>query len=527
MDIMKNTKIVITVMFLSISVAVAVAPLFGKNYIPTHDGEYHIIRIVEFANMLKDGHLVPRWALTMNSGYGVPIFNYHYPLPSYIGSLVRLATGDAVYAFQMSMGLGYVAATVAAALWLWALFGLLPALVGTTVAAFVPYMFVDLYVRGSIGEIWAIAFLFMALYWIEKKQYALFSTAFGFLIVSHNILAMLFSPFILIYSLIRSRAALPWMTGGLGLSAFFWLPALLEQKYVVGLNTANFREHFVAIHELLIPSWGTEFSGTGSIGNKISFQIGVLPLLVMTAALWISRHEKSKSLKSLMRLCMSVIVFCVFLMLPVSRSFWELIKPLQLIQYPWRLLSFVIPISGFAAAYWASKMKKQWLALCISLAAVLFAVSYARPVRYAPRNEAYYLSRSNFTDGTSSMGNSFSTIWTGWKSQRPQAPVTVEGGVLTGQSPTKYLDKKYTVSMTREGAVTVNTLYFPGWKAFVDGQETPVNYKNHGLIELTIPSGDHSIVVAFTDTWPRKLGNVISLASLAAILFLGYTRFRK
>ena len=81
--------------------------------------------------------------------------------------------------------------------------------------------------------------------------------------------------------------------------------------------------------------------------------------------------------------------------------------------------------------------------------------------------------------------------------------------------------------MDKEGTMTVNTLYFPGWKAFVDGRETPIAYKAHGLIELSVPQGEHSIVVAFTDTWPRKVGNTVTLLSLAALLLLGYTRRRK
>ncbi len=524
---MKKRITIIAACMVIVGVSYAVLPLFGRSYIPTHDGEYHIIRIVEFAKMLGAGYVIPRWAPDMNSGYGIPIFNYHYPLPNYIGSFVRIFTNDAVYAFQMSMGLGYIALAAGALLWLSAMFGAVAALVGTTVAMFVPYLFVDLYVRGSIGEVWAIAFLFLALNFIEKKKYIWFAVALGFLILSHNILAMLFTAFIFFYLFIQDRRAILWMLGGLGLSAFFWLPAVLEQKFVVGLNTVNFREHFVAIHELLIPSWGTEFSGTGSVGNKISFQIGLAPILVMAGALWAFRREKSKPPKRLIMLFATVISLGVLLMLPMFTAFWEWVKPLQLMQYPWRLLSFVIPVAGFAAAYWVSKLKRQWLGLFVGLIAVFFAAAYARPVLYQPRNEAYYLSRANFTDGTSSMGNSFSTIWTGWKNSRSSSPATVKNGVLVEASPTKYLDKKFLVSMDKEGSVVVNTLYFPGWKAFVDGRETPIAYTGHGLIELAVPSGEHTIVVAFTDTLPRKAGNIVSLVSLAVLLFLGYTRRRK
>ncbi len=494
----------------------AVWPLFGRNYIPTHDGEYHIIRIVEFSRMLGEGYVVPRWAPDMNSGYGIPIFNFHYPLPNYIGSFVRVFTGDAVRAFQMSMGVGYIVLAAAAYFWLLTLFGALPAAVGAIVAAFVPYVFVDMYVRGSIGEIWATAFLFICFYLLEKKKFVWFALAYGLLILSHNIMAMLYTPFLLGYALIRNKKAALWMLGGIGMSAFFWMPALLESKYVVGLNTVNFREHFVQLYQLLIPSWGSGFSGSGSFGNTISFQIGLVPILAFVGALYSSR-------KKILLYFIFFFAVCVLLMLPLSLPVWEFIKPLALMQYPWRLLSFVIPIAGFCAAFWVSLMKRKWPGIAIAILAVIFAASYARPVLYEPRNEAYYMSRANFTDGTSSMGNSFSTIWTGWKDTRPKDPIVVESGQLRKIHQMRYLNKTFDVIMVGTGRVTVNTLYFPGWTATVDGKNVPIDYQKDGIIHFSVPAGAHLIRVIFTDTPIRNAGNIISIASVAVLAVLGYT----
>lgn len=444
-------------------------PLFGKNYIPTHDGEYHIIRIVEFSKELAAGHIPPRWAPDMNSGYGIPIFNYHYPLPNYIGSFVRVVTRDAVYAFQISMGLGYIFLALTAYLWLSVLFGAVPALVGAIVAGFTPYLFVDTYIRGSIGEVWATVFLFLSLYVVEKKKYVWFAFAYGLLILSHNIMAMLYTPFIFGYLYLQNKRAIRWMLGGIGVSAFFWLPAIFESKYVVGLNTVNFREHFVAWYDLVIPSWGSGFSGAS--GNAMSVQIGIAPLFSIIAPLFVKRTK-------LLNYFIGITVLSALLMLPLSAPLWEMVKPLQLVQYPWRFLSFIIPASGFCAAYWTRIIKKKWMGMVLAAIAVFLAASYARPVLYAPRNEAYYMSRSNFTDGTSSMGNSFSTIWTGWK----DTPST-------------------------EGA----TLYFPGWKAYVNGREVPIT-NDHGTIRVTSPA-----TLRFTETPVRLIADIISVLSVFAL----------
>ncbi len=62
-------------------------PLLHSGLFPTHDGEYHVIRFYEFDKVLRDGNLYPRWAPDLNNGYGVPLFNYVYPLPNYFSSL--------------------------------------------------------------------------------------------------------------------------------------------------------------------------------------------------------------------------------------------------------------------------------------------------------------------------------------------------------------------------------------------------------------------------------------------------------
>jgi uncharacterized membrane protein len=519
--------LVISVILCVAGVLFAVWPLFGRNYIPTHDGEYHIIRIVEFARMLGAGYVVPRWTPDMNSGYGIPIFNYHYPLPNYIGSFIRVFTRDAVYAFQVSMGLGYIALAAASFFWLLTLFGAIPAAVGTIVAVFVPYLFVDIYVRGSIGEVWASAFLLLCFYLLEKKKLLGFVLAYGCLILSHNIMAMLYTPFIVGYALIRNKKGAVWMLGGIGISAFFWLPALLESKYVVGLNTVNFREHFVQMYRLLIPSWGTEFSGTGNFGASMSTQIGITPVFAIAGSLWVSLRKPKSAYTKLFAYFLIIIGLCIVFMLPVSTALWEIITPLQLIQYPWRLLSFVIPVAGFSAAVWTKDLKRPWWGLLLAALAVALAASYARPVLYAPRSEAYYMSRPNFTDGTSSLGNSFSTIWTGWKDTRPVSQIAVTNGEMTSQLRSKYLDKEFIVSMDKDGNVKVNTLYFPGWVSSVDGKPVAIDYKNDGIIHVAVPEGVHTLRVQFIETPIRMAGDVLSIVSLAILAYFGYTSIKK
>ena len=72
---------------------------------------------------------------------------------------------------------------------------------------------------------------------------------------------------------------------GLGLSAAFWLPMLLERNYVrvdqwFG-GRYDFRGHFVYLFQLFSPNWGFGVSVPGPL-DPISFQIGAVALIFAT-----------------------------------------------------------------------------------------------------------------------------------------------------------------------------------------------------------------------------------------------------
>ncbi len=502
----------------------AIFSLLGSSYIPTHDGEYHIIRFVEFSKMLSAGYLLPRWAPELNSGYGIPIFQFHYPLPNYIGSIIRLVTQDAVYAFQWSLALGYVLILFGFLYWLLCYFPLQIAVLGAVIGSYTPYIFLDIYVRGVIGEVFAIGLFGFLLGSIERKKYLLSSVLFALLIISHNISAMIFGGYLLCFALYRKRQPYFLLFGAL-LSAYFWIPALFEQKYVVGLNTVNFRDHFVQLYEFLIPSWGTQFSATGNVGNKMSFQIGIIPFIISLIVVIRSYFEPKNQSKTILKF-LTFSLCCLLLLFPITAPIWEFIRPLQLVQYPWRLLSLSIPVTAFGASYLIVKRTSLRGTLIILLSMLILTWRYVRPVRYEPRNEQYYTSRLNFTDGTSSMGNSFSTIWSTWKEIKPTASVEVTVGTLSDTKVKKYLSKTIRVTMIEDGIVRFNTLYFPGWKAFIDGKNAEIQYKKDGVIDVVVPKGEHIVHIQYFETPLRLFADIVSIASLIGIAGWGILSLR-
>ncbi|HUD20171.1 MAG TPA: hypothetical protein VMR81_07045 [Patescibacteria group bacterium] len=526
---MERKKNVIGVLVTFLVVLSAVVPFFGRSFIPTHDGEFHFIRFVEFNRMLREGYLFPRWAPTLNSGYGIPVFEFLYPFANYLAAFLHLFAIGFVDAFKIGSALGYLAAGLFCFLWLRKRFGLYPAVVGTIASSFVPYWFVELYVRGEIGEVWAIAWVFASLFVIEEDWPLPFTITISLLILSHNILAMLFFPFLIVYVLWRRNWK--WLIafiGGMGLAGWFWLPALAESKYMVGLNTVNFRDHFASVVQLLIPSWGTDFSGTGVSANAMSLQIGIGPMfwivIAFITAIFISIKKK---LKLELFGILAVMALAIGMTLPVSTPVWNALPILQYTQYPWRFLAYLIPMSAFVIACVSSVIKQRWITVIFVVLSIVSSFSYTRGAIYAPRNDQYYLSRQNFTNGTSSMGNSLSTIWTSWKQIRPSSMLTDTDGRSVPYETVndKYLNKLYNVTTSFPESLRINLLYFPGWEVKVDGKSVPIHYISAGTLDFYVDAGVHSIQADMTETPMRKFADGISVISLVSIVGWGILQY--
>lgn len=514
---------------------IAVFPLLHPGLIPTHDGEYHVVRFYEFNKTLTDGNLYPRWAPDLNSGFGVPLFNYVYPLPNYIASALHLFGISFIDAFKLNMLAAFIIGAIFFYLWARNFWGELGGLVSAVVYSFSPYFFVDIYIRGSVGEVWALG-LFPLFLWAVTKAIARNAKLFiplsglflALVIFSHNILAFAFYPFAISYILlliylggdriIKLKNSLVIILLGLGLSCVFWLPAILERNYVTGLQIFDLKKNFAEIYQLLIPSWGSGFFATSN-GNEMSIQIGIVNLLAfifsfLTGFLFLKRKDKRLKL---------VLFFWIwffllsFLMTKFSSPVWNL-PFMNYFQFPWRFLSIVILTTSFLAGSILSIMPSKLLAFSIIFLAFLLSTGYRYPAYYLYRNDSYYITRPNFIDGTNSIGNSFNTIWFKAKPVRKSEKIKLLGKGKINIKELKSNSYKFDVMLPETSRVVVNTAYFPGWTAYVDGRLQKTKIENNGVFSYPLPAGKHSSSVVLEDTFIRKISTYLSSISLLIVL---------
>lgn len=506
-----------TAFFLALIPAfIASLPLFGSRFIPTHDGEYHIIRFWQFYTGLASGQWFPRWAPDLNNGLGIPLFTFNYPFPNYIGSFFHLFGLSFVDSFKWTMALGYLSAVIWCYLFVKKEFGVRAAVIATVIFSYVPYWFVDIYVRGSVGEVWALSFVMLALYALSYNRPRIFALSVGALILSHNILAMIFVPALFFIAIRTGRMFIYWITG-IGLAAYFWLPALLERSYVVGLNTVSYKDHFPAVVQLLFPSWGSGYSVPG-LDDQMSFQIGIIPLIVLVIAgvLVVRRTQMSASVRRYSVLALTVSVVSAFIMTEYAAPLWAAVPFIRFMQFPWRLLSVFVIATSVLAGLVAGKLPK-W-GIILALLSVLFAYPYTRPVTYEMRTDAQYLENPSFTTGTSSLGDMFNTRWF---SGSPGQEFLFAGQAIASikLTPTTY---RVALEATETGTLVVPLAYYPGWRATIDGLDTTVIPNENGLVSLTVPGGTRDLRIWLGSTpWQRVAGlmSILSLSVLAVSFY--------
>lgn len=504
-----------------------VSNLFQPGFFPSHDGEYHVIRFYEFDKTLRNGNWYPLWASDLNYTYGLPLFNYVYPLPNYISSLFHFLGASFINSFKLNLIFASLIGSITSYLYSKARFGKWGGVLTSVFYTLAPYHLLDIYIRGSVGEVWSLGFFPLCLYFFDQivlshkpRIIVLSAISISLVIFSHNILALMFVIFLIFYSMFlilqqkeRKSSAISIILafiGGLGLSSIFVLPALLEQHYVAGLKIYDVLENFPEIYQLLIPSWGSGFSGQSSL-TQMSFQIGLANLLVLILVI-IKLFRKTKERK-LIYFFLIVFFFLFFMITPHSSFLWQRIAIIQYFQFPWRLLSLLILSCAILAGSITVLYKSKLIYILLLLVIILTTYTYAKAPYFWKRDDNYYITRENFIYGSNSLGNAFQTKWL---SQQKNIPGKNKEIKLIEYKTTKRI---YEVTIQEKKQVVFPIAYFPGWKAIVSGGKLKVINKG-GKISVELPKGKTVINLILTDTKTRLIARTITVFMVAFVTLI-------
>ena len=513
-------------------------PFFTSNdLLHTHDGLVHLPRLAAYFHALADGNFPVRIAGYLNYGYGLPLFNFIYQFPYWVGSLLLLLGFGLVNAFKLSLILSFILSGISMYLFGKEFFG--DEKKGFLVAIFyqfAPFRMVELLVRGSYGEVYAYAFLPAVLYGIallnnKRKGLGFLVTSLStfFLITSHNSVSLLFFGACFLFILFTSRKikemiiplfSLFW---GLIMASFYWFPALYDHKYTYGnLYMQNlYKDHFVPIQNFFIPNFNND---PRLFTEGISTFLGLFQIVGFVLAMFLLTKKLEKNTKRIFWYCLVLLAVSFFMMSSLSQFIWgaSFSSFLRQFQFPWRFLAlavFSLSILSVSFLYNKTFSKKTPYIMLIIFTVLSVALYWKASLGYKKIDENYY---KNFPLNTTYYGET-DVIWSAGPAKKyPKKTLEIIGGqgkVTNFQKKNHY--QTFTSTSDRGISVLSNTQYFPGWSAYIDGNEVPIQFQdanNRGNITFDIPSGKHEVLIKFEETKPRLVADIISLIGFVLLI---------
>ena len=546
---MKKISNLLPLFFVLILSLFSVIPLFHVGFFPIHDNT-QVQRVFEMTRSLGAGMFPVRWAQDLGFGYGYPIFNFYAPFAYYVGSVINFFGFDTLLSTKIMMILGILLAGVSMyflAKELWGKFG---GITSALLYVFIPYHAVDIYVRGDVAEFWAYAFIPMVFYFLLKihqggrfKFIAAGALSYAFLILSHNLTAFMATPFILAFVGLlflgnrkTGKNLLIAISIGLLISAFYWIPALLEINYTNVLSQvgggADYKDHFVCLAQLWSSPWGFGGSTRGCV-DGLSFMIGkihILLLLVSIAFFGVAWYfKKIEKKKGILIIFLSAgLLLSVFLTLESSKFIWDLIRPMAILQYPWRFLLliafFISLISGSIFYTMQIVFKNKWITLILLLALSLVVILFNG--KYFIAQEYVSVSSSTFTNDyfLKFTTSQISSEYMPKDFSKPKNYSDIPDGIIVVQRKVKVISQvkktnSYVINYVADSAskIIVPIANFPAWKVSLDGHSYSYKAVNNGLL-VDLPKGSHTLEFKFKETYVELLANLISLSGILVLI---------
>lgn len=565
----KNVKSNVFALLFILAISIFTSfPLLRPGLHSIHDDQ-QVARLYLYDSAIKDGQMPPRIVSELGFGFGYPLFVFYPPMVYMLGEVVHqlgfnfvnsikivfflsiLLSGYAMY-FFVKKYLGNLAATLSALFWV-----------------LLPYRAIDVYVRGALSE--AFAFVWVPIVFMtflnlaerqNRKNVATCAVAISGLLLTHNLIFIAMTvmlPFIVAFSIYAKKnkyhiflSLLTALFFACLLTAFFWLPSLLEKNktivdQILLTELASYSIHFVYPQQLWNSAWGFGGSAAGDL-DGLSFKVGKLHILSSLFALVLvllhkfyspnKNYLQSKKQNQLTLLMTLVLVLSVFMTTKYSNFVWETIEPLAYLQFPWRFLILV----GFASSVLCGAvvflLRITILKICFFVIAMSLLL-FTNLKLFKPQTTRDYFNDDNATSekilnwdvSRSSFeylpkgiavtkGSLNTTVIDIDESEIPKHPINI----LSGDGNIRLVTEasnvvSFSIRSSNGATIRINKTNFPRWEVKIDEKVTNFNDNNKfKLIEFKVNPGEHTVIAQLKNTTPRTVGNLTSIIALISLV---------
>ena len=537
-------------LILPLAALIAVYPLLFHGCSCGHDFDFHILSWFEAARQFAHGNLHPHWAYTPAYNAGEPRFVFYPPISWTIGAILGLILpwtwAPIIYTWlaltAAGLSLYYLAREFA------------PSHAALLAASFYlvnPYTLFTAYERTAYAELLAAAWIPLLLHAILRSDdkggvtipriaipvALLWLTDAPAAVMSCYALAL-----IAIIRLIQttpksnhpdasqSRTSLALNTSagtllGLGLAAFYILPAAYERRYVhiamaiiPGMRIQdNFLFHHMADpdHDLVL--------------HTVSIIAVILIALTVAALIAAKRATETRISSALLFTLAALTLTIAFLLTPLSVPLWNHLPELLFLQFPWRLLAILAAVLCVAVAIALGSLKIKAtpaIILALVIAATLTATAYRLFQQPCDTTDTVAASlalfRSNagtdptdeYTPVTADNDSFAPNNPPSWLALNPNAKAPSNS--TPGPAPTHL-----TIATPIPQTLILNLRDYPAWRITRNGEPVAAReQRDDGLIAIPLPTGQSQIAIKESQPLDRTVGDILSVIAIILLLFL-------
>jgi hypothetical protein len=324
------------------------------------------------------------------------------------------------------------------------------------------------------------------------------------------------------------------MIGCLIASAYI-LPLIFEKRlvntgYFMGIGKLHFEYSF------LWPSLSSKLPS----GDFWPFYYGmvkfsfffffVLMVLLFFQVLKMSRNEIANKVNAINKFFLGTSIMSMFLLFGPSSLIWKTVPFFEYIQYPGRWLNITAFATVFlsAAVFRSSdsinmtkrKSKYPFLLFC----SVCLVSVYSLILGYHNINSAPIITQQKLKS-LSAQNFEHLPIWLDRdridRSDFKDKTLVINGEGRADVVTWRSAERVISIQAAKPLTLRVRTFYFPGWRAYVDGVETPIKTEEEsGAMLINVPLGTHTMKLTFEDSPIRYYGKIISLFSAVVLVFV-------
>ena len=543
---------------------------FWHQGIPyTSDFSSWVSYLVEFHSSVMEGHIYSRWFSNVFGGYGLPFLSFMSPLAILCAEAFVLLGFGAIASVKAVFCLAVLLFGLGVYLVSKDLFDVPSAVVAATAAMFCPEFCKFNFLVGNAGVVLGLAFFSLSLWAVSRLnrdrrpcRVPLAGLFLAGMYLSHAMLAACLSLFLIPYCLfliarrrIRIYPLLLSVLIALGAGAFYWLPLIFESALSVNpgaLSETTGDLYNTSIKALIPGLWRFDLTdifltskelGSGRLLEARVFSWWILLLPALAVALALTQKRLKEGLRPFILLFACLAAFGTGLFILIETSANRLVQKIFITP---KLFHEVLPYSLAAAQVFLAvligglafllarngKTRVKQAAPLLCLVILVSSYNYCRPL-FAPfADEDFHTDAIRESTSAFAFYHAFPKWVRKTPVHRARGPRSLDAKIDIETTCGQGLSRAYRLTASAQARLLTDVLYYPGWRAFLDGERIKTTpSRPTGQIEVIVPKGTHTLNLRYGATSLQSAAGIISLlfflGAFGAVIFKCACPFRE